>query len=252
MLTNIHNWILRELLRKKGEENYPLDIFLYNIAPDALPMHKDISAEATHKINLTEELLKKYPKLIYVRYHILVDNLGHYGDIYPSDNKKGYAYLKGKNIIDDVKEFYNEIGEEIDDENAFYIAHTVIEIAMDLKLSRDDPSIPELFFEMQTEIPQDKFEEYVEAISCLYNLDREIVREARKEPFRFYGKIESVDDFFLNKRVRLILRKTNREFTEENLSSAKNLVRGAIRFLDDYRLFLEDSVEKIENSSEML
>jgi hypothetical protein len=246
LLTNVHNWILREILRRK-KKNYSLDIFLYNIAPDALPLHKDISPEFTHNLNLTEELLKKYPKLIYVQYHILVDNIGHYGDIFPSNCKKGYAYIKGEKIIENVKNFYKEFGENFDKEIISYLAHTVVEIALDFKISKDDPTISELFFKIQTEISQNEFEEYVEAISALYKIDREIVREARKEPFKFYGKIESSEDFFLTKRTKLILRKTKKEFTEENISSAKNLVEEATKYLNDYKLFLEDAVFKLEN-----
>lgn len=246
MLTNVHNWILREILRKT-QKNFPLDIFLYNIAPDALSMHKDVSAELTHKVNLTEKLLKKYPKLIYVKAHIIVDNIGHYGEIYSTPVKKGYSYLKGENIRERVKEFCNELKFKQDEEFISYLTHTVVEIALDFKISEDDPTISELFLKIQREIPPDKYEEYVEAISSLYKIDREIVKEARKEPFKFYGgEISSFEDFFLNRRVRLILRKTEKEFTEENISSARELVRYSLNFLDDYNSFLDDAVEKLE------
>lgn len=252
MLTNVHNWVLRELMRRKGKEDKDLSIYLYNIAPDSLPMHKDIRAELTHKITLSKELLKKHPKLIFVKYHLMVDNLGHYGlltcpkDINNNFEKEGYAYIKGRSLLEEVKKFYQEEGEKIDENSALYLAHTVIEIALDLKLSEENKSITSLFFAMQGSLTLNALEEYCQSLAELYNLRPDIIKEAREAPLKFYGEPKSKENFFLDKRVKLILRKSKREFSKENIESAKRLVIKGERLLTDYLPTLEDWVKKIE------
>jgi len=263
MLTNVHNWVLRELLRRKGKEDKDLSIYLYNIAPDSLPMHKDISAKLTHKITLSKELLKKHPKLIFVKYHLMVDNLGHYGlltcpkGINNNFEKEGYAYIKGRSLIEEVKKFYQEGREwstvhspqSIDENSALYLAHTAVEIALDLKLSEEDESITSLFFALQGSLTPQALEEYYQSLAELYNLRPETIREAREAPLKFYGEPKSKEDFFLDKRVKIILRKSKMEFTRENIDKAKRLVIKGERLLTDYLPTLEDWVKKIELAS---
>jgi hypothetical protein len=256
MLTNVHTWILRELIKKKKIED-SLDIYLYNIAPDSLPMHKEISPQLTHNIKLGDEILSKYPKLVYVKYHIMVDNIGHYGDIKcPKDiddnfQKNGYAYIKGRNLINKIKDFYNEFNEEISDNDALYMAHIVVEISLDLKLSIDDKSIAELFFLAGASLLSSDLNEYCNSLAELYNLKPNTILESRMAPVSFYGKFDAKENFFLNKRVRLILRKAKKDFTKQNIEKAKKIVVDCLNLLDDYKNFLDDCVKKIEHADKI-
>lgn len=251
MLTNVHNYILQEVLKKKKQNVDDISIYLYNVAPDALPLHKDISVDTTHKQDIPSYLLEKYPKLIYIKYHLLVDNLGHYNDINivssTRDNfaKCGYTYTKGKEIYPLVKKSNLVDKNRFSDNDIIYISHIIVEIATDYKLFQDNKSIANVFFEMAKITDKEILNEYYNALSELYKIDVNTIKQSRDEPMKFYKTFTSPDDFFLNKRSYLILRKLNKDFSDENVKEAVELIKIAQKHIDDYQSFLEFCVNRI-------
>lgn len=251
MLTNVHNYILREVLREKKQNIDEISAYLYNIAPDALPLHKNISANITHKTEIPLFLLEKYSQLVYIKYHLLVDNLGHYNDIVITNNtrdnfgKKGYAYLKGREVLPYLRQSSLTTNTEITDNDMMYLSHIIIEIALDYKVYKYDNSIARFFFEATTAQDERILKEYYQALSELYKVDMGIIKQSREEPAKFYQGTTTTDDFFLNRRSYLLLRKLKKDFTEDNIKYAVELVKIADSYLNDYQDFLTFCVNKI-------
>ncbi len=251
MLTNVHNYVLREVLREKKQNINDISVYLYNIAPDALPLHKNISANITHKTEISPSLLEKYPQLIYIKYHLLVDNLGHYNDIIltndTQDNfdKKGYAYLKGREVLPYLKQSSLTTNTEITDNDMLYLSHIIVEIALDYKVYQYDNSIARSFFETTTATDEKILKEYYAALSELYKVDMSMIKQSREEPAKFYQGATTADDFFLNRRSYLLLRKLKKDFTEDNIKHSVELVKKAISYLNDYQDFLTFCINRI-------
>ena len=80
LLTNCHTLILREIL-KETSQVYDSDIYVYNVVPDSLPLSEEFNAKETHRFQLPKGAYEKYPKLKWVKCHLIVDNYCHYGSI---------------------------------------------------------------------------------------------------------------------------------------------------------------------------
>ncbi|HPR15289.1 MAG TPA: hypothetical protein PLW58_04765, partial [Smithella sp.] len=68
MLT--HTYFLQKILGSAEIKNAEPDIFVYNIAPDLLAIHPDITSARTHKLRRLQTLPVEYPKAAYVIYHL--------------------------------------------------------------------------------------------------------------------------------------------------------------------------------------
>ncbi|HTZ39851.1 MAG TPA: hypothetical protein VMB77_06825, partial [Syntrophales bacterium] len=97
---NTHTWILREFASARlNREN--LDVLIYNVMPDILPIHRDITPEMTHRMERLMDVPPAYGKARFIQFHLLVDDLSHYGHITRrgrarSENASdGYAFRKG-------------------------------------------------------------------------------------------------------------------------------------------------------------
>lgn len=79
MLT--HTYFLQKVLETAGKKNIDLDVYVYNIAPDLLTNDPRISPDKTHKVQRSLQIPERYSKSAYVIFHLLVDDLSHYGYI---------------------------------------------------------------------------------------------------------------------------------------------------------------------------
>ena len=106
MLT--HTYFLQKYLGSADVRNIDLDVYVYNIVPDLLTIHPQISSDKTHKIRRSLQIPAQYPRSAYVMFHLLVDDLSHYGYICSNcqeefdSNSQGYSYLKGKHLINSI------------------------------------------------------------------------------------------------------------------------------------------------------
>lgn len=153
MLMLTHTWILKEFIGQSRLDQDVLDLFTYNVSPDMLCFHKDITADMTHGIPRFCSMPKEYRKAAFVHFHLLVDDIAHHGKIDTSIVKefnpysKGYTYIKGRPLIEPLKQFYEDIGKDISFNHISYQTHMIIEMAFDLALhyGQDNQDLLSLF-----------------------------------------------------------------------------------------------------------
>ena len=104
LLTNCHTLVLRKLLERHPGMSHPGDdAYVYNVAPDSLPLSGEFNPRETHRFAPPSGVMERFPKLLWVKCHLVVDNLCHYGSIAKTasgqtpSQKQGYTYLKGSN-----------------------------------------------------------------------------------------------------------------------------------------------------------
>jgi len=94
MLMLTHTYLLQKVLGSADMENKNLDVYVYNIVPDLLTIHPQISSSQTHSIKRTLQIPSGYPRSSYVMFHLLVDDLAHYGYICRIVKKNSILILK--------------------------------------------------------------------------------------------------------------------------------------------------------------
>lgn len=212
MLTNVHTIVLKRLLGDAASED-ALDLYAYNLAPDALPMHPSISPSITHQVNFTPEAMALFPKLFYVKLHLLVDNLGHYDQLVKpksldgNSGKQGYGYQKGVLFTQEVQGLMTEVGKAISPQQALYGAHVLVEMALDLRVFDEAKELPSLLHQIEEGISEEQWRQYSLALGWLYHLSPEVVNEARKAPRKFYEPFGDYRNKYFHGRARLFMRK---------------------------------------------
>ncbi len=254
MLTNCHTLILRRLLGH-GAEPPPAerDLYLYNIAPDNLPLSGEFSARETHRFVPPAGALERFPKLVWVRCHIAVDNLCHYGELAkpagraaPSE-KRGYAYRSGAGLIPLLDDFAGEMEADLDAPTALYLGHILVEIAVDYAIYRDDRSVPLTLRASQEAMDPAQKREYFDGLAVLYGCSAAQIERTRGAAARFYGNTHDIDYLFLEGRTKIVLRKLGLPFSAENIGCTKDLIREAADAVSDYTEFIDFSVERLSD-----
>jgi hypothetical protein len=153
MLMLTHTWILRELFRRIGRAPAESDAYIYNVAPDLLTIHPDITSAMTHGIPRLAPLPPVDAKGAYVQFHLLVDDMSHYGRIRTDSpgefdpDAGGYSYRQGKVLVSRLEELHRRIG-PISPAEAIYRSHMMVEMAFDLNLyRRGNGALLDLFLE---------------------------------------------------------------------------------------------------------
>jgi hypothetical protein len=196
MLMMTHTWLLNNY--PGGEEfirNHP-DLLIYNICPDLLPIHKDITAEATHGIPRRCILPTKYQKNAFVHFHLMVDDISHYGSITSqpvmefNPDSQGYTYLKGKPLVQPLLDIYEKQGTPIPYADAAYRSHMIIEMTFDLALHLEQFGESEkllvLLCDAMSYTVKEKLTEFSENIAWLYGIPVDSVEEALREGAAVY------------------------------------------------------------------
>lgn len=249
MLTNCHTLILRRLLgHRETPPEEELDLYVYNVSPDSLPLSQEFRARETHVFAPPAGALTRYPKLVWVKCHIVVDNFCHYGTrekaasgLEPHE-KKGYTYCRGAGLIPLVRDFAREMGQDLDLRSAHYLAHVLVEIAVDYCIYRDDRSVPLIMSGMRTGMTDEQRREFVEGIALLYGCEPAKVERSQGAPARFYGSMYGIDSLYLDGRTKIILRKLRLPYSEENTARARELILAAAERTGDYEEFVEGAV----------
>lgn len=251
MLTNCHTLILRDLLGHgtdppSGEQ----DLYLYNIAPDSLPLADGFRSRETHRFDPAQGVLERYPKLIWVKCHLVVDNFCHYGpegkpagSLSPSE-KKGYTYQRGMDLIPLMFEYADEMEVNLNQSDAHYLAHTMVEIAVDYIISTEDRSVPAIRLG-RASIDSGLIAEFEEGIAALYGRTREEVSNTHNAAKRFYGDVDDIDFLYLDGRTRIILRKLKLPYSDENVARTRQLILDSAKRIPDTMDFIKDSVEML-------
>lgn len=211
MLT--HTWILKNFLGLDFRNN--LDFYIYNICPDLLPIHNCITSEFTHGIPRISHYPPEHRKAAFVLFHLLVDDIAHHGhiNIEPvsgfNPDSKGYAYLRGQTLISPIIDFHRGIGMEINYNKAVYIAHTIIELSFDLRLSQDigQGELFDLFNDAINHTLEKKMDELCGTLFWLFGIEAVKIRHTIEKGLNSFAfdrmkrlqNIEGRIEFYINR-----------------------------------------------------
>ena len=141
MLMLTHTYLLQRILGETSFDGNDLDAYVYNIVPDLLTIHPDISSQLTHKIKRLLHVPAGYQKAAYIMFHLLIDDLSHYGSIRTANinefnpDAQGYSYITGKPLIPAIMNLHKSINNEISFNEAAYRSHLIIEMIYDLVIA---------------------------------------------------------------------------------------------------------------------
>ena len=194
MLT--HTYFLQKILDAADIKDMDLDVYVYNITPDLLTIHPGISPNKTHKVLRSLKIPPQYSKSAYVIFHLLVDDLSHYGHIcsgyqeeFNSDSK-GYSYVKGKHLIKSILELHKIIKKEISYGEAAYQSHLIIEMIYDLVILNHINSFKtiDLLVEAINFTAKNKMDEFTGTINWLYDLGKNEIDKVMENALLFITK----------------------------------------------------------------
>jgi hypothetical protein len=254
MLMLTHTYLLQDVLGKAGIKNYDLDIFVYNIVPDLLTIHPDINSRQTHKIKRLLQVPDQYPKSAYVMFHLLVDDLAHYGSIcsdIPAEfdpDSQGYSYIKGKPIIDALLDFHKGVNKEISYNEAVYRSHLIVEMIYDLVILdhiNHDQSI-QLLAEAICTTAENKMDEFATTINWLYNIAETDICDVMKKASLYLTTERMQRIMNMEGRIRLYADKFGlRSADHFYFDGIKDLFLQVRNLLNDNELFLKETAEAI-------
>lgn len=254
MLT--HTYFLQKVLSPIDLKDIEPDIYVYNIAPDLLAIHPNISPAQTHTLQRSLIIPAKYQKSVYVIFHLLVDDLSHHGHIssgYQEEfnlNSKGYSYLKGNNLISLIQDLHKIIGKEISYSDAVYQSHLIIEMIYDLVILNHINSFKtiDVLVKAIKYTAENKMKEFVETINWLYGLEENEIDEVMKSALFFITKKSMEGIMNMQGRINLYRDKFGLKSDKQLFyDGLEDLFKQAMDLIDDDELFFRETVEVIRN-----
>jgi len=245
MLT--HTYLLQKIMEVSNIENTGPDIYVYNIAPDLLTIHPDITSQQTHSIQRFISAPQDYARTAYVMFHLLVDDLAHYGKIslefqegFDPDSP-GYTYVRGRSFVKEIIDLHKMINCEITYNEAVYRSHLIIEMIYDLvilKRIHAKKSI-DILAEAIQYTREKKEEEFCGNMSWLYGIDKNAVYDVLSKAESFLTKDRMNNFMNIEGRIRLFIDKFG-------LKNQSELFQKAITIL------FSDALNSIENDEFLL
>ncbi len=252
MLLNTHTWILREFASSRlNREN--LDILIYNVMPDILPIHRDITPEMTHRMDRLLDVPPAYRKARFIQFHLLVDDLSHHGHITRRGRERsenasdGYAFRKGLLLTRPMIDLHGRLFGKISAEEALYRSHLIIEMAVDLLVYNRYPEIVPLFSEAVELTLEGRLESLIETLTWAYSMPEGLAREAvlqgtaayRNEILRRSVSLEGRTDLFIHKFY-------GGASADGSLKAGvRDLLQMGIESVADYEDFLSTTLQEI-------
>ncbi len=242
MLMLTHTCLLQKIMDSSDVKNSDPDIYIYNIAPDLLTLHPDINANQTHFIDRFIQAPPDHKRTAYIMFHLLVDDLAHYGSICLQcregfdPHSEGYTYVKGRHLIESIVELYKIIGKDISYNEAAYRSHLIIEMIYDLVILshiHDDGSIELLEDAIHFTFDR-KCNEFCEDISWLYGIPKDHARDVLKNAVSYITKERMNRIMNIEGRIRL--------FTDRF-----GLRNDSALFADAISTLFQDALQSIEN-----
>lgn len=242
MLMLTHTCLLQQIMSESDIRHNDPDIYIYNIAPDLLTIHPAITADQTHSIQRFVQAPQDHPRTSYIMFHLLVDDLAHYGNISLAShegfdpNSSGYTYLKGRHLIESIINLHKIIERDITYNEAAYRSHLIIEMIYDLVIMSNiqkNKSI-ELLEEAIHFTLSSKAKEFCDDIAWLYGIEKNDVMDVLKNAVSYMtkGRMERIMN--IEGRIRL--------FTDKfGLKNDNSMFAAAIRTL------FQDALRSIEN-----
>ncbi len=256
MLT--HTNFLQKFLAAADLQNIDLDIYVYNIVPDLLTIHPQINSDKTHNIRRSLQIPAQYSRSAYVMFHLLVDDLSHYGYISSDSHKEfdsnaqGYSYLKGKYLINSILDLHKMIKKEISCEEAIYQSHLIIEMSYDLVILNQINSFRtiDLLAEAIDFTAKNKMDQFVATINWLYGVEKKEINEVMRNASIYITKDRLEQLMNIESRIHLYKDKFGLKSDDQLFyDGLKNLFQHARNLIDDEELFFQETVQTIKNYS---
>jgi hypothetical protein len=254
MLT--HTYFLQKFLGAVDVKDIDLDVYVYNIVPDLLTIHPQISSNRTHKIRRSLQIPAQYPRSAYVMFHLLVDDLSHYGYICSNcqeefdSNSQGYSYLKGKPLINSILDLHKIINKEISYTEATYQSHLIIEMIYDLVILNQINSFKtiDLLAEAIKFTVKNKMDGFVATINWLYDIEKTEIGEVMKNASIYITKERMEGIMNIESRIHLYKDKFGLESNDQLFyDGLENLFQQAKDLIDDDELFFRETIQTIKN-----
>ena len=255
MLMLTHTWILRTFLASTPSQNIAPDIFVHNISPDILPVHKDITTDMTHGVERFIRPPAEHSKAALAQFHLFVDDIAHHGTICRGSainfnpHSEGYTYRKGRLLIEPIIAFHRSIGQQLSFNEASYRSHILIEMAFDQAL-QDGEAKQEaalLFFDALNYTVENKLEDFCRTSSWLYGISEGIIAEAIRQGKEKYT-LERADLFSASSgRVALYTGKFGLDYNDTR-SGVENLLDRGMDMVTDYGDFLTFTLKTIRET----
>jgi hypothetical protein len=254
MLLNTHTWILREYAGSRLSQNN-LDILIYNVMPDILPIHRDITPEMTHRMDRFKDVPPGYGKARFIQFHLLVDDLSHHGHITRRGHDRfenasdGYAYRKGASLTQAMIDLHGKQAGEMYAEEALYRSHLIIEMAVDLVVYNQYPEIVKLFSEAVELTLAGRLEGLIKTLSWAYSMPGGLAREAVVQGMAAYRNEILRRSVSLEGRTDLFIHKFYGGAVEEKMRSGiRDLLQMGIESVADYEDFLSATLQEISKA----
>ncbi len=255
MLLHTHTWILREFMRRHAGGDPSLDMFIYNVIPDILPIHESITSQMTHRIPRFRAAPAAFKKAAFVQFHLMVDDVAHYGAITArgSDefrsNPGGYAYEKGKDLVPRILGFHERAGKPISMDSAVYRSHMMIEMAFDLLLFEREGSLLDLFAKALDDSLRHRRSEMVSTLQWLLDIPEKTIETAMEKGFAAYGGDRIYRTMSLEGRTRLYIDKFDYDSEDgEVWKEVKDWVSRGMVLSEDYESFLFHTLTVIRDA----
>lgn len=253
MLT--HTYFLQKVLLSEGFRDVEPDIYVYNVAPDLLAIHPEITSAQTHILNRSLQIPQQYFKSAYVLFHLLVDDLSHHGYISSGEqeefnlNSKGYCYVKGVSLIDSIMDLHKIIDKEISIGDAVYQSHLIIEMIYDLVILRHIHSFntADILVDAVQYTVNNKMDQFVDTISWLYRLREKEINEVLEAALLFITR-ESMEKLMtIEGRINLYKDKFGLQSNDLLFyQRIKNMFQLAMDLINDDELFFTKTVQEIK------
>ncbi|NPU84566.1 MAG: hypothetical protein HPY65_08745 [Syntrophaceae bacterium] len=195
MLMLTHTWVLRELCRRLGKSPREKDAYIFNVAPDLLTIHPDISSAMTHAVPRLVPMPPEDANGAYVQFHLLVDDMAHYGRIglvSPGEfdpGADGYSYRQGRFLVTLLEDFHRRIGREVPRSEAIYQSHMMVEMAFDLNLHlRGNGGLLDLFLDSLEYTAAEGLAGFAGTLSRLMGIGQNVVAEALVRGWNTYDR----------------------------------------------------------------
>jgi len=255
MLMLTHTYLLQRILGVRAFDSNDLDAYVYNIVPDLLTIHPDITSQQTHKIKRLLHVPERYPKAAYIMFHLLTDDLSHYGSICPdiidefNPDSQGYSYIRGKPLIHSLLDLHRSIDNEISYNDAAYRSHLIIEMIYDLVIS-DHINVEktiEILAEAINFTASKKIDEFVSIINWIYNFDENQIREVIEKTSRFLTIDRMQKIMNMEGRIRLYADKFSLKINDPLIADGvRKLFLQARDLVDDNEVFLIETEKSIK------
>jgi len=249
-------YLLQQVIAASGIRQADPDIYIYNIAPDLLTIHPDIQAGQTHSIDRFIVAPDEHRRTAYIMFHLLVDDLAHYGKISLTceegfnPHSAGYTYLKGRRLIGSLLELHKIIGRDISYNEAAYRSHLIIEMIYDLiiRLHIHADRSMEVLEEAIHFTLERRRSQFCDDIAWLYGIEKDAAADVLKNAVSYITRERMERIMNIEGRIRLFtekfgLRNDNVLFAE----TIAGLFRDALSSIEDED-FLQETAATIRNA----